>query len=118
MPFSLYFRCFHYLRYLQPPCSGNIVVLADTKHAIGLKADTGEEILIHVGIDTVELEGKPFEVFVQLNQHVNQGDKLIKVDFKKIQTAGYDTTVPVICTNSSQYQTITIDEAQACMTIQ
>ena len=100
------------------PCSGNIVVLADTKHAIGLKADTGEEILIHVGIDTVELEGKPFEVFVQLNQHVNQGDKLIKVDFKKIQTAGYDTTVPVICTNSSQYQTITIDEAQACMTIQ
>ena len=60
------------------PCSGNIVVLADTKHAIGLKADTGEEILIHVGIDTVELEGKPFEVFVQLNQHVNQGDKLMK----------------------------------------
>ncbi|MCH4286808.1 MULTISPECIES: glucose PTS transporter subunit IIA [Bacillota] len=100
------------------PCSGNIVVLADTKHAIGLKADTGEEILIHVGIDTVELEGKPFEVFVQLNQHVNQGDKLMKVDFKQIQTAGYDTTVPVICTNSSQYQTITIDEAQACMTIQ
>ena len=42
----------------------------------------------------------------------------MKVDFKQIQTAGYDTTVPVICTNSSQYQTITIDEAQACMTIQ
>ena len=57
-------------------------------------------------------------MFVQLNQHVNQGDKLMKVDFKQIQTAGYDTTVPVICTNSSQYQTITIDEAQACMTIQ
>lgn len=99
------------------PCSGTIMVCADTSHAIGIKADSGEEILIHVGIDTVELKGKPFETYVTVQQHINQGDRLMKADFKYIKDAGYDTTVLVVCTNSSQYQNLHVDIKNAIINI-
>lgn len=99
------------------PCDGTIIVLPDTKHAIGIKADSGEEILIHIGIDTVELKGKSFETYVKVGQHIHKGEKLIKADMHSIKESGYDITVPVVCTNSNQYQNISIDIENAIMNI-
>lgn len=104
-------------QYIYAPCDGTIVVLAQTKHAIGLQTKQGEELLIHIGIDTVELNGQYFESYVKQGDKVKKGDRLMKVDFQNIQKAGYDITTPVICTNSQNYQQITIDKEHQTMTI-
>lgn len=104
-------------QYIYAPCDGTVVVLAQTKHAIGLQAKQGEELLIHIGIDTVELNGQYFESYVKQGDKVKKGDRLMKVDFQNIQKAGYDITIPVICTNSQNYQQITVDKEHKTMTI-
>ncbi|MEK4298624.1 beta-glucoside-specific PTS transporter subunit IIABC [Oceanobacillus sp. FSL W8-0428] len=88
------------------PFNGSIESLFQTKHAIGLRSEQGLELLIHIGLDTVNLEGKHFEAHVEQGQAVKQGELLITFDIDKIKDAGYPTVTPVIVTNSSDYQEI------------
>ncbi|MCR5701006.1 MAG: glucose PTS transporter subunit IIA [Lachnospiraceae bacterium] len=85
------------------PFDGEISTLFDTKHAIGLSNDDGLEVLIHVGINTVELEGKGFKAHVSEGDRVSCGQLLLTVDIEALKAAGYDTTTPVIVTNSDDY---------------
>ena len=89
------------------PVTGKIQVLFPTKHAIGLTSDAGAEILIHIGIDTVELNGQHFEAFVKEGDKVKAGDTLVTFDIAAIEAAGYPTITPVIVTNSDDYSDIT-----------
>lgn len=88
------------------PFDGTIATLFPTKHAIGIVSDDGIEMLIHFGIDTVNLNGKYFTAYIEQGQKVKQGDLLLNADIKQIEKAGYATQVPVIITNSANYQTI------------
>jgi PTS system beta-glucosides-specific IIC component len=88
------------------PFDGKVVALFPTKHAIGLVSNTGVEILIHVGLNTVELNGQYFDALVEANQEVKKGQLLLTFDVKKIQEAGYSTQVPVVVTNTPQYSSI------------
>lgn len=85
------------------PLSGKITVLPDSKHAIGLTGDDSTEVLIHIGIDTVELKGQGFTPKVAVGDHVNAGDELLDFDLAAIKAAGYDPTVMVIVTNSADF---------------
>ncbi|MGQ5708985.1 PTS sugar transporter subunit IIA [Lactobacillus sp. PSON] len=81
------------------PIDGEITTLFPTKHAIGITTDKGLEILIHLGLDTVELKGKPFEVKVQKGAKVKKGDSLAQMDLDEITESGYDDSVIVVYTN-------------------
>ncbi|ELT9177856.1 PTS glucose transporter subunit IIA [Enterococcus faecalis] len=82
------------------PGNGQVTALYPTHHAIGLKLDNGAEILLHIGINTVELKGRGFETFVKVGERVTLGQKLLSFDKQIIQAAGYDPTVLVIVTNT------------------
>ncbi len=88
------------------PVSGTITMLAGTGHALGLLADDGTEILIHIGIDTVELNGEPFTPKCKANDKVKAGDLLLIADLPAISKAGKPTTTMVIVTNSDDYASI------------
>ncbi|MCA5011529.1 MULTISPECIES: beta-glucoside-specific PTS transporter subunit IIABC [unclassified Enterococcus] len=90
------------------PFKGKVVAIFPTKHAIGLTSETGVELLIHVGLNTVELNGQYFETLVEVGQEVSPGQLLLTFDIDKIQEAGYSTQVPVIITNTPQYSSIEI----------
>lgn len=81
------------------PIDGTIEMVFETKHAVGLKSNDGLEILIHLGIDTVNLKGEGFEVFVNSGDKVKAGDKLIKMDVDFIQKNAKSDISPVIFTN-------------------
>ena len=89
---------------LVSPVNGRVTVFFPTKHAIGILSDEGVEILMHIGMDTVNLEGKGFEGYVSQGDKVKVGDKLISFDIDMIKKAGYVTETPVIITNSDSYQ--------------
>lgn len=88
---------------LVSPVNGRVTVFFPTKHAIGILSDEGVEILMHIGMDTVNLEGKGFEGYVSQGDKVKVGDKLISFDIDMIKKAGYVTETPVIITNSDKY---------------
>ena len=92
------------------PADGTIATLMDTKHAVALVTDSGCEILIHVGLDTVQMEGKPFEYHVTQGQKVRKGDLLLTADLKMITDAGYKIHTPVLVTNSDDYVSVKITE--------
>lgn len=81
------------------PVSGKISTLFPTKHAVGITTDQGLEVLVHLGLDTVELKGEPFEAAIQEGQTVNQGDKIITMNRALIVDKGYDDSVIVVYTN-------------------
>ena len=85
------------------PINGTVEMVFNTKHAIGLKSDDGAEILIHIGLDTVKLEGEHFNVFVKNGDRVNVGDKLVEFDKDAIKNKGYDVITPIIVTNTMDY---------------
>lgn len=85
------------------PINGTVSMVFNTKHAIGLKSDDGVEILIHIGLDTVKLEGEHFNVFVKNGDRVNVGDKLAEFDKDAIKDKGYDIVTPIIITNTMDY---------------
>ena len=87
---------------LVSPVTGKIMMVADTKHAIGFKTATGMEVLIHLGIDTVELEGKPFSVEVAAGDEVEAGQKIGTMDLAAIKAAGKDDVVVVAVTNTAE----------------
>ena len=88
------------------PFDGTIATLFPTKHAIGLVSDKGAEILIHIGINTVDLNGEGFKTFVKQGDSVTKGDKLISFDKVAIENAGYSSQTMVIITNGSNYNQI------------
>jgi PTS system beta-glucosides-specific IIC component len=95
------------------PVSGTVSTLFPTKHAIGIISDSGVEVLIHIGIDTVDLNGKFYESFVKQGDHVTTGDLLIKCDLDGIKSAGYFTDTMVIITNTDKYSDIKVDESKS-----
>ncbi|MBT2733905.1 beta-glucoside-specific PTS transporter subunit IIABC [Bacillus sp. ISL-7] len=88
------------------PVTGKITTIFKTKHAIGITSDSGAEILIHVGIDTVKLNGKHFTSHVKDGDFVEMGDTLVTFDIDAIKAEGYDLITPVIITNPDRYQSI------------
>ncbi|MGA3415903.1 beta-glucoside-specific PTS transporter subunit IIABC [Lactiplantibacillus plantarum] len=91
---------------VKAPFDGQVVSVFPTKHAIGLKSDTGIELLIHLGLDTVNLKGEHFTTKIAVNDHVKAGDLLETFDIKAITDAGYDMTVPIIVTNTKDFDSI------------
>lgn len=83
------------------PFDGTVTALFPTMHAIGLTADSGVEILIHIGMNTVNMNGKGFQAHIQQNDHVKKGQLMMEVDLKEIEKAGFSTQTPVIITNSA-----------------
>ncbi|OCB93134.1 Protein-N(pi)-phosphohistidine--sugar phosphotransferase [Bacillus amyloliquefaciens] len=85
------------------PVEGRVTAVFKTKHAIGITSARGAEVLIHIGLDTVRLDGRHFEVHVKEGDAVAPGDLLITFDIEEIKAAGYDVITPVIITNTDQY---------------
>lgn len=98
---------------LVAPADATVTAVYPSKHAIGLVTDAGAEILLHIGIDTVQLDGQHFEQFVEQGQKVKAGDKLVTFDRAAIAAAGYDTTVMMIVTNTPNYTISETPETEA-----
>lgn len=88
------------------PFDGEVASLFQTKHAIGILSESGVEVLIHVGIDTVKLDGLHFTAHVRVGDKVRAGDLLIEFDRQAIRNAGYDLATPVIISNSDEYRAV------------
>lgn len=88
------------------PVNGVVAALFGTKHAIALQSDDGAEILIHIGIDTVELEGKHFTAQVEQGARVSAGELLVEFDAEAIKSEGYDVVTSIIVTNTDNYSDI------------
>jgi glucose PTS system EIICB or EIICBA component len=82
------------------PIKGKIISIFNTKHAIGLEASDGLEVLIHMGADTVELNGKPFKINVNIGEYVSESTKLAEMDLNEVKHAGKSATVITVITNS------------------
>lgn len=91
---------------VKAPFQGQIKMIAPTKHAIGMISDQGINLVIHIGVDTVNLQGKGFDIFVEEGQWVEQGETLMKVDLDLIKENGLNPISPVIVTNSDEYLNI------------
>lgn len=85
------------------PCDGTVTLVFETKHAICMTAESGAELIIHIGLDTVKLGGEPFNMHVKNGDHVKAGDVLVDADLDAIRAKGYDVTTPIVVTNSQQY---------------
>ena len=90
------------------PADGTVVVAPSSGHAFGITLDNGVEILIHVGLDTVNLEGKGFDVKVSQGDRVSEGQELVRVDRSVIEQAGYPLTTPVLVTNTASFASVEV----------
>lgn len=88
------------------PADGTISTVFPTGHAVGITTPDGAELLIHIGLDTVELNGEPFEIKVESDQKVKKGDLLIVADLEKIKAAGKDIITPLVICNSDAYANV------------
>lgn len=95
------------------PIEGKVDNVFPTKHAIGLKADNGLEILVHIGLDTVQLDGQGFEILVSSGDTVQVGDPLLKFDLEYIRNNAKDVISPIIITNSDQTESIHVNDVKA-----
>lgn len=91
---------------VKSPVRGEIVTIFDTQHAIGLKTDDDVEVLIHIGIDTVNLKGEHFNALAKVGDRVEVGTPIMEVDFAAVKEAGYDIITPVIVTNTAAFKNI------------
>ena len=87
------------------PCDATVDMMFTTGHAVSLVADCGAEILIHVGLETVSLEGKPFKVHVANGDKVKKGQLLMEVDLEAVKAAGLHTVTPMVICNTDAYST-------------
>ncbi|CAI6041457.1 PTS system beta-glucoside-specific EIIBCA component [Paenibacillus sp. JJ-100] len=85
------------------PFDGTVTVAFKKKHALAVVSDTGAEILVHVGVDTVKLDGQHFKSYIEEGDRVKAGDLLLEFDIEQIKAAGYHTVTPIIVTNSADY---------------
>ncbi|MGL4697406.1 PTS sugar transporter subunit IIA [Enterococcus larvae] len=92
------------------PISGTVVSVFPTKHAIGLQTESGLEVLVHMGLDTVEMKESAFTILVQDGQKITAGDKIAEADLSKIRAEGKGTTIIVVFTNSEKIQAIHLDK--------
>lgn len=92
--------------HIYSPCDGVVSSVVDSKHAIGIRSDNGFELLIHVGIDTVNLKGEHYKYSVNNGQKVKAGDLLLNFNSTKIKHAGYSLTTPIVITESDAAKTI------------
>ena len=90
------------------PAAGTLAVAPDSGHAYGITLDSGVEVLIHVGLDTVQLAGKGFDVKVKQGDRVTAGQELVRVDRKTIEDAGYSLTTPVLITNTDKFASVEV----------
>ena len=88
------------------PIDGTVEMVFDTKHAISMSSDSGIQILIHVGLDTVSLKGEPFKAYVEAGQTVKKGDLMLEFDIEAIKAAGLETITPIIICNSDDYKEV------------
>ena len=95
------------------PCDATVDMMFTTGHAVSLVADSGAEILIHVGLETVGLEGKCFTVHVENGQKVKKGDLMIEVDLEGVKAAGLNTITPVLICNTDDYATFNTTTGKA-----
>ena len=95
---------------VKSPCNGTITAVAETGHAIGIVSDHGAEVLIHIGMDTVKMNGKGFKVHVKVGQKVKAKQPLVTVDLAKVKEAGYDTVTPMVITNGYAYHEIVMEQ--------
>ena len=91
---------------LHAPADGKIALVFPTGHAVGINTTDGAEVLMHIGMDTVNLQGKGFKTLVQKGQEVKAGDPLVEFNIKEIKAAGYEVATPVVVTNSKKYESI------------
>lgn len=84
------------------PVSGEVVQIFPTHHAFGIRTEEGLEILVHVGIDTVQLKGEGFTPFIQTGDHVTQGQKVLEVDLEVLKNAGKSIVTPIVITNLTE----------------
>ncbi|MEW8987982.1 MAG: PTS glucose transporter subunit IIA, partial [Bacillus sp. (in: firmicutes)] len=85
------------------PVDGTVTMAFPTKHAYGFTSNAGGEVLIHIGLDTVKLNGEGFTSFVETGAKVKKGDLIAVFDIKKLVELGYDVTTPIVITNSDKY---------------
>lgn len=88
------------------PVDGTVGMMFETKHAVSLSTEYGAEILVHVGLDTVELKGKYYEGHVKAGDQVKAGDLLISFDIDQVKAAGYDVITPVLICNTDDYAAV------------
>lgn len=88
---------------LYAPANGEITTLFPTGHAVGITTEDGAEVLMHIGMDTVEMDGDGFEILVKQGDQIKQGDLLVKFDTEKIKAAGHPIVTPIVVTNSGDY---------------
>lgn len=93
---------------VRSPVAGTVTSVARARHAVGVTSADGVDVLIHVGIDTVQLAGKHFEALVTQGQAVRPGDALLRVDMDALLAGGYDTTTPVLITNAPAFRSVEV----------
>ncbi|WP_088549835.1 PTS sugar transporter subunit IIA [Paenibacillus aquistagni] len=98
---------------LVAPFDGEVVHLIDTLHSLVIKHDSGLEILIHIGVNTVSLQGKPFTAFVKTGDSFKKGDKLIDFDIAAIKEAGLPVITPIVVANGDVMESLKIHEGSA-----
>ena len=92
------------------PVAGTVTSVFPTKHALGLLTENGLEVLVHIGLDTVSLEGQPFEVHVSEGQKVAAGELLVTADLEAIKAAGRETSTVVVFTNAAAIKSVTVEK--------
>lgn len=109
---------------LHAPADGKIALVFPTGHAVGINTTDGAEVLMHIGMDTVNLQGKGFKTLVQKGQEVKAGDPLVEFNIKEIKAASYEVATPVVVTNSKKYESInqvangTVEVGQEILSLQ
>ncbi|WP_369351128.1 beta-glucoside-specific PTS transporter subunit IIABC [Streptococcus hillyeri] len=99
------------------PFNGKVSMVFETKHAIGIRSDNGVEVLIHIGLDTVNLKGKHFNVYIQEGDTIEKGQLLVEFDLEKLKELGYDTIIPFIVTNGAEFSKVTPNISNEMVTI-
>lgn len=90
------------------PSNGTVTLTADTKHAVGIQSDDGAELLIHVGIDTVDMRGDGFDMLVKAGQRVRRGQPLMRFNMHKIEAAGHPNVAAFLVTNTDDFSNVTV----------
>lgn len=98
---------------IKSPVNGTVELMYETGHAVGLSTDDGKEILIHIGIDTVAMNGEGFHIIAKTGQNVKCGDPLVEVDFEKIRKAGKSNSVIVIVTSGEKVETRNVENVKS-----